>query len=133
MSSSSPGSSWIHRSSQGAPVVELPSVNHVSSRVNTTIRHVVALSRYAVTYSRSWVAESSNERVRLKAEKRLNVQVPRFQRVLLNKLPPGFDFVAHEDSEEVVGGGRVFHGDLKEGAVLGVESGLAELFRVHFA
>ena len=53
--------------------------------------------------------------------------------MLLNKLPPRLDFVAHEDAEQVVGGGGVVHGDLQQGAVGGVEGGVAEFFGVHFA
>jgi len=37
------------------------------SRQSATI-HVIALAQYALTYSRSWAADSSNQRVRLKAE-----------------------------------------------------------------
>jgi hypothetical protein len=36
--------------------------------VKSAILHVIALGQYALTYSRSWAADSSNQRVRLKAE-----------------------------------------------------------------
>jgi hypothetical protein len=36
--------------------------------VKSAILHVIALGQYALTYSRSWAAGSSNQRVRLKAE-----------------------------------------------------------------
>jgi transposase InsO family protein len=36
--------------------------------VKIAILHVIALAQYALAYSRSWAADSSNERVRLKAE-----------------------------------------------------------------
>jgi len=42
----------------------------------------------------------------------LDVQVAHFQGVLFDELAPGFDFVTHEDSEHVVGGAGVVHGDL---------------------
>ena len=62
-----------------------------------------------------------------------HIQIPHFQRVLLDEFAAGFDLVAHEDAEEVVGGADVFHADLQERAVGGVERGFAELFGVHFA
>ena len=34
---------------------------------------------------------------------RLHVQIPHFQRVLLDELAAGFDLVAHQDAEQVVG------------------------------
>ena len=49
-----------------------------------------------------------------------HIQIPYFQRVLLDELAAGFDFVAHEDPEEIVGGAGVFHGHLKKRAVRGV-------------
>ena len=54
-----------------------------------------------------------------------HIQIPNIQRVLLNELAAGFDLVAHEDAEEVVGGAGVVHADLEEGAVGGVEGGFA--------
>ena len=53
--------------------------------------------------------------------------------MLLDELAAGFDLVAHEDAEEVVGAADVFHADLQQRAVGGVEGGFAELFGVHFA
>ena len=44
----------------------------------------------------------------------LHVEVPDFEGVLLDELTPRFDAVAHQDAENLFGGGRVFHGDLKE-------------------
>ncbi len=38
------------------------------THVKSAILHVIALGQYALTYSRSWAADSSNQRVRLKAE-----------------------------------------------------------------
>ena len=32
-----------------------------------------------------------------------HVKIPYFQRVLLDELAAGFDFVAHQDAEEVIG------------------------------
>ena len=37
--------------------------------VKSGILHVFALAQYALIYSRSWAADSSNQRVRLKAER----------------------------------------------------------------
>ena len=48
------------------PQIPLPKGWGVS--VKSAILHVVALAQYALTYSRSWAADSSNQRVRLKAE-----------------------------------------------------------------
>ena len=36
--------------------------------VKSGILHVITLAQYALIYSRSWAADSSNQRVRLKAE-----------------------------------------------------------------
>ena len=38
-----------------------------------------------------------------------HIQIPHFQRVLLDELAAGFDLVAHQDAEEVVGGAGVVH------------------------
>ena len=43
---------------------------------------------------------------------RLHIQVPRLEGVFFDELAAGFHFVAHEDSEHVVGGAGVVHGDL---------------------
>ena len=53
--------------------------------------------------------------------------------MLLDEFAAGFDLVAHQDAEEIVGAADVFHGDLQQRAVGGVERGVAELFGVHFA
>ena len=53
--------------------------------------------------------------------------------MLLDKLPPRLDVVAHQHAEEFVGGAGVFHAHLEQRAVVGVERRFAELFRVHFA
>ena len=47
---------------------QIPLPKSWGTHVKTAILHVVALAQYALTYSRSWAADSSNERVRLKAE-----------------------------------------------------------------
>jgi hypothetical protein len=39
----------------------------------------------------------------------LHIQIPRLQRVFLDELAAGFDLVAHEDAEEVVGRTDVLH------------------------
>ncbi len=40
------------------------------------------------------------------------VQIADFEGVFFDELAAGFDFVAHENAEEVVGGAGVFHADL---------------------
>ena len=62
-----------------------------------------------------------------------HIQIPHIERVLLDEFAAGFDLVAHEDAEEVVGCADVFHADLQERAVGGVERGFAKLLGVHFA
>ena len=47
---------------------QIPLPKSWGTHVKTAILHVVALAQYALTYSRSWAADSSNQRVRLKAE-----------------------------------------------------------------
>jgi len=49
-----------------APEIPLP--KRWGTHVKSAVLHVIALAQYALTYSRSWAADSSNERVRLKAE-----------------------------------------------------------------
>ena len=41
----------------------------------------------------------------------LHIEVTDLQRVLFDEVAAGFDFVAHEDAEHVVGGAGVLHGD----------------------
>ena len=47
---------------------EIPLPKSWDTHVKSAILHVIALAQYALTYSRSWAADSSNQRVRLKAE-----------------------------------------------------------------
>ena len=47
---------------------QIPLPRSWDTHVKTAILHVVALARYALTYSRSWAADSTNQRIRLKAE-----------------------------------------------------------------
>jgi len=49
-----------------APEIPLP--KRWGTHVKSAVLHVIALAQYALTCSRSWAAESSNARVRLKAE-----------------------------------------------------------------
>ena len=46
----------------------------------------------------------------------LHIQIPRLQRVLLDKLPPWLDLVAHQDAEEIVGGADVLDFHLRQPA-----------------
>ena len=47
---------------------EIPLPKSWGTHVKSATIHVLALAQYALTYSRSWAADSSNQRVRLKAE-----------------------------------------------------------------
>ena len=47
---------------------EIPLPKSWDTHVKSGILHIMALAQYALTYSRSWAADSSNQRVRLKAE-----------------------------------------------------------------
>src|ERR1017187_3328769 len=47
---------------------QMPLPKSWGTHVKSAILHVVALAQYALTYSRSWAADSSNQRVQLKAE-----------------------------------------------------------------
>src|ERR1039458_5745812 len=47
---------------------EIPLPKEWGAYVKSAILHMIALAQYALTYSRSWAADSSNQRVRLKAE-----------------------------------------------------------------
>ena len=47
---------------------EIPLPRSWDTHVKSAILHIVALAQYALTYSRSWAADSTNQRVRLKAE-----------------------------------------------------------------
>src|SRR5271157_956233 len=47
---------------------EIPFPKEWGDNVKSAILHIIALAQYALTYSRSWAADSSNQRVRLKAE-----------------------------------------------------------------
>ena len=49
-----------------APEIPLP--KSWDTHVKSAILHIIALAQYALTYSRSWAADSTNQRVRLKAE-----------------------------------------------------------------
>lgn len=48
---------------------QIPSPKSWGRRVKSAILHVSALAPYAVIYRRTWAVDSTNERVRLKAEK----------------------------------------------------------------
>jgi putative transposase len=47
---------------------EIPLPKSWDTHVKSGILHIMALAQYALTYSRSWAADSSNQRVRLRAE-----------------------------------------------------------------
>lgn len=47
---------------------EIPLPKSWGKHVKSGILHIIALAQYALTYSRSWAADSTNQRVRLKAD-----------------------------------------------------------------
>ena len=47
---------------------EIPLPKSWGTHVKSGILHIIALAQYALTYSRSWAADSTNQRVRLKAD-----------------------------------------------------------------
>src|SRR6185369_8952294 len=63
----------------------------------------------------------------------LDVQVPHFERVVLNERPPWLDFVAHQDGKDRVGFDVVLDADAEQAALGGIHGGLPELRRVHLA
>ena len=69
----------------------------------------------------------------LRGEGKLHVQVRHVERVLADEVASGFDDVAHEFGEDVVG--FVEFGDFhaKQRADVGIQRGFPELFGVHFA
>jgi len=50
-----------------APSIPLP--KSWSKHVRTAILHAISLAQYATAYNRSWAADSTNARIRIKAEK----------------------------------------------------------------
>ena len=78
-----------------AATPEIPLPRDWSCHVKSAVLHIIALAQYALTYSRSWAADSSNQRVRLKAEcDRLEQEVPllreqiRIEDVRMEKIDP---------------------------------------------
>ena len=53
-------------SRQSAPRLSLPKGWPAS--IQSSILHVISLAQFAAVYTRSWAANSTNQRVRLKAE-----------------------------------------------------------------
>jgi hypothetical protein len=49
-----------------APEIPLP--KSWGKHVKSAILHIIALAQYALTYSRSWAADSTNQRVRLNTD-----------------------------------------------------------------
>jgi hypothetical protein len=52
--------------SQQIPTIPLP--KSWNKQVRSAVLHVLSLAQYAAVYSRGWAADSTNTRVRLKAE-----------------------------------------------------------------
>ena len=63
----------------------------------------------------------------------LDIQVPGFEGIRLDELPPRFHRVAHQDGEQLIRVRRVFNVDLQEAAPLGIHGGFPELARIHLA
>jgi putative transposase len=49
-------------------ILQIPLPKAWSTQFKSTVLHVIALAQYALIYSRSWAADGSNQRVRLRAE-----------------------------------------------------------------
>ena len=62
----------------------------------------------------------------------LDVEILDIQCMLLNEFASGLDFVAHEDSEHLVGCGGIDKRDFDHRSIRRIECGFAELFRIHF-
>ena len=58
-----------------APSIPLP--KSWTKHVRTAMLHVISLAQYATAYTRSWAADSTNARVRIKAESRAGVMARR--------------------------------------------------------
>ncbi len=75
---------------------EIPLPKSWDTHVKSAILHIIALAQYALTYSRSWAADSTNQRVRLKAG-RLQEGPPFPRRLLL----PGSRHASGDDRAQV--------------------------------
>ena len=53
---------------QPKTITQIPLPKAWSTQVKSAVLHVIALAQYALIYSRSWAADGSNQRVRLRAE-----------------------------------------------------------------
>src|SRR5207247_8573865 len=62
----------------------------------------------------------------------LHIQIPHFERVLLDEVAPRPHLIAHEDREDFLHAGEVLELDLQQGAGFRVHRGLPELLGVHF-
>ena len=54
--------------SRKTPPPTIPLPKNWTGHVKSAMLHVIALAQYAITYSRSWAADSTNTRVRQAAE-----------------------------------------------------------------
>lgn len=61
------------------------------------------------------------------------IELLHIEGMLFDELAAWFDGVAHEHSKNLIGGGSVFHADLKQRAFFRVHAGVPEFFRIHFA
>ena len=53
--------------------------------------------------------------------------------VLLNKVAAGFYILTHQNREDLIGGSRILHLHLKQGAALRIQRGIPQLGIVHLA
>src|SRR5688572_28954974 len=70
---------------------------------------------------------------RRRVGRRSDIQEPDVLGVAGDEAAAGFDVLAHEDAEQLVGGRGVLDGDLQQDAGLGVHGGLPQLLGVHLA
>jgi len=66
---------------------EIPLPKSWSKHVKSAIPHILALAQYALTYSRSWAADSTDQRVRLKADN--DRLLPHAQKLWIDELAVG--------------------------------------------
>ncbi len=66
-------------------------------------------------------------------ERSSDIEFADIEGVFFDEFASGFDGIAHENAEDFIGGGGVFHTDLEERAFFGVHAGIPKFFGVHFA
>src|SRR5690606_6418289 len=64
---------------------------------------------------------------------RLDVEVRRLERIVLDECATRFHHVAHQGTEDLVGGNRILDPHLQQAPGLGIDRGVPELLGVHLA